>query len=60
MKTKRLKVKKFYIEKSDRTSRWEQLIAVTEDGKEYVIEGSYCGGIPVSHWEPITTSTKKE
>lgn len=55
----RLKVIEFYIEKSERTANWTQLIAKTEDGNEYVICGSYCGGIPESHWDLIPLKTQK-
>ena len=48
------KIVSFYILKDKkRTADWTQLIAVDEDKKEWVIAGSYCGGIPESHWEVL-------
>lgn len=47
-------VKKLFIEKSDRFSGYTQLVAQTEDGKEFIIRGDYCGGIPVSSWEEVS------
>lgn len=52
-----MKVVELFIEKSDRTSNWNQLIAKCEDGSEWIICGSYCGGIPESHWQRLTKST---
>lgn len=52
------KIVEFYYEKdSDKSPylSWGQVIAVDEDGKEYGIAGSYCGGKPESHWEEINT-----
>jgi len=52
------KIVELYYEKSDRNPAltWGQLIAVDEDGKEYMIAGSYCGGIPESHWVEMKPS----
>jgi len=46
-------VVKLYIETSDRLNGYTHLIAVTADGKEYMMRGDYCGGIPVTSWEEI-------
>ena len=43
----------FILKDKKRTAGWTQLVAVDEDGKEWVIAGSYCGGIPESHWEKL-------
>lgn len=49
------KIIELYYEKSDRNPylSWGQIIAVDEDGKEYGIQGSYCGGVPESHWTEL-------
>lgn len=46
---------KMYFEKSDRhpALSWGQVVAVDSEGAEYVIAGSYCGGVPESHWAPL-------
>jgi len=51
---KKIKIKKLYILKDKEiTSGWSQLIAEDEKGNKWVIAGSYCGGIPESHWEKL-------
>lgn len=47
------KIKEFYLETSERTAKYSQLVAITESGKEFIIGGDYCGGIPVSSWHEI-------
>lgn len=49
----RIMIVQIYIEKSKRTSGWSQLLARDIDGNDWVITGSYCGGIPESHWEKL-------
>lgn len=50
---------RFYVEKSEDTFGYIYVIAVDEDGREYVVHGDYCGGIPVSSWHPFNrTSTQ--
>lgn len=53
MSEKKMKVVELFIEQSERTANWHQLIAKTEDGSEWIVRGSYCGGIPESHWEKL-------
>lgn len=53
------KVIEFYIEKSDRFNGWQELVAKTSDGKEYIIKGAYCGGIPESYWEEVGEDTQQ-
>jgi len=47
-----------FIEKSDRFAGYTHLVVVTEDGDEYISEGDYCGGIPVTSWHKL--EIKKE
>lgn len=35
------------------TSEYTQLVARTADGRRWVIEGAYCGGIPFSYWAEL-------
>ncbi len=49
METKINKVEELFIEESDETGGYPQLVAKTNNG-EYVIQGTYCGGVPVSYW----------
>jgi len=52
------KIKEMFIEKSDRFAGYTHLVVVTEDGDEYISEGDYCGGIPVTSWHKL--EIKKE
>lgn len=50
---KKIIVELYIFKDKDLTSNWNQLIAVDEDGEKWVIVGSYCGGIPESHWQKL-------
>lgn len=48
---KKTKVKVLYlIEGLEEFGKCPELIAETEDGRKFVQEGRYCGGVPVSSW----------
>lgn len=47
------KVVELFLEKSERFAGWTQLVAVTEDGSEYIVAGDICGGVPQSSWHKI-------
>ena len=47
------KITHFYVERSEDTYGYVYVIAVDQDGQEYVVRGDYCGGIPISSWHPF-------
>lgn len=53
------KIVEFYIEKSERTSEYFQLVAIDEDGNKYQVDGLYCGGIPAVAWRKLEIESDK-
>lgn len=49
----KLKIRELYMETSERLGGWTHLVAVDENGDEWILEGDYCGGVPVSSWHKI-------
>lgn len=55
---KTLEVKEMWLETSDRFSEWTQLVVKDQNGDEWILEGDYCGGIPVSSWHKVRSLKK--
>jgi hypothetical protein len=53
---KTLEIKELFLETSKRFAGWTMLVAVDENGDEWILEGDYCGGIPVSSWHKVSES----
>jgi hypothetical protein len=51
---KREIVKIYVTDEGEDLAEYTQVIAVDDEGNEYIIEGAYCGGVPVSYWKQRT------